>query len=24
MQRGWVNYFRLASLVGKLGTIDSW
>jgi group II intron reverse transcriptase/maturase len=22
--RGWVNYFRLASLVGKLGTIDSW
>jgi RNA-directed DNA polymerase len=24
VQRGWVNYFRLASLVGKLGTIDSW
>jgi RNA-directed DNA polymerase len=22
--RGWVNYFRLASLVGKLGAIDSW
>jgi hypothetical protein len=22
--RGWVNYFRLASLVGKLRTIDSW
>jgi group II intron reverse transcriptase/maturase len=22
--RGWVNYFRLASLVGKLGTVDSW
>ena len=22
--RGWVNYFRMASLVGKLGTIDSW
>ena len=22
--RGWVNYFRLASLVGKLGTFDSW
>ena len=22
--RGWVNYFRLGSLVGKLGTIDSW
>jgi hypothetical protein len=22
--RGWVNYFRLASLVGKLGTLDSW
>lgn len=24
VQRGWVNYFRLASLVGKLGTLDSW
>jgi len=24
VQRGWVNYFRLASLVGKLGTMDSW
>lgn len=24
VQRGWVNYFRLASLVGKLGTVDSW
>jgi len=24
VQRGWVNYFRLASLVGKLRTIDSW
>lgn len=22
--RGWVNYFRLASLIGKLGTVDSW
>jgi RNA-directed DNA polymerase len=22
--RGWVNYFRLASLVGKLGAIDGW
>lgn len=24
VQQGWVNYFRLASLVGKLGTMDSW
>ena len=24
VQRGWVNYFRLASIVGKLGAIDSW
>lgn len=24
VQRGWINYFRLASLVGKLGTLDSW
>lgn len=24
VQRGWVNYFRLASLIGKLGTLDSW
>lgn len=24
VQRGWVNYFRLASMVGKLGTLDSW
>lgn len=24
VQRGWLNYFRLASLVGKLGTTDGW
>ena len=24
VQRGWLNYFRLASMMGKLGTIDSW
>ena len=24
VQRGWLNYFRLASMVGKLGTVDSW
>jgi group II intron reverse transcriptase/maturase len=24
VQRGWLNYFRLASIVGKLGTTDSW
>lgn len=24
VQRGWLNYFRLASITGKLGTIDSW
>jgi len=24
VQRGWLNYFRLASIVGKLGTLDSW
>ena len=24
IERGWVNYFRMASLVGKLGAIDSW
>jgi len=24
VQRGWLNYFRFASLVGKLGTTDGW
>lgn len=24
VQRGWLNYFCLASMVGKLGTMDSW
>jgi group II intron reverse transcriptase/maturase len=24
VQRGWLNYFRMASMTGKLGTIDSW
>jgi group II intron reverse transcriptase/maturase len=24
VQRGWLNYFRMASITGKLGTIDSW
>lgn len=24
VQRGWLEYFRLGSLVGKLGTLDSW
>ena len=24
VQRGWLNYFRMASMVGKLGTVDSW
>ncbi len=24
VQRGWLNYFRLASMIGKLGTLDSW
>lgn len=24
VQRGWLNYFRLASMTGKLGTLDSW
>jgi len=24
VQRGWLNYFRLASIVGKLNTLDSW
>jgi RNA-directed DNA polymerase len=24
VQRGWLNYFRLASITGKLGTMDSW
>jgi group II intron reverse transcriptase/maturase len=24
VQRGWLNYFRLASITGKLGTLDSW
>ena len=24
VQRGWLNYFRMASITGKLGTMDSW
>jgi RNA-directed DNA polymerase len=24
VQRGWLNYFRMASITGKLGTLDSW
>jgi RNA-directed DNA polymerase len=24
VQRGWLNYFRMASMVGKLGAVDSW
>lgn len=24
VQRGWLNYFRLASIAGKLGALDSW
>ena len=24
VQRGWLEYFRLGSLTGKLGTLDSW
>jgi len=24
VQRGWLNYFRMASITGKLGTADSW
>jgi len=24
VQRGWLEYFRLGSLTGKLGTVDSW
>lgn len=24
VQRGWLEYFRLGSLIGKLGTLDSW
>lgn len=24
VQRGWLNYFRFASIMGKLGTTDSW
>lgn len=24
VQRGWVNYFRLASMAGKLGILDGW
>jgi len=24
VQRGWLNYYRMASITGKLGTIDSW
>ena len=24
VQRGWLNYFRMASITGKLGTTDSW
>jgi group II intron reverse transcriptase/maturase len=24
IQRGWLNYFRMASITGKLGSIDSW
>ena len=24
MQRGWLNYFRLASITSKLDAIDSW
>ena len=24
VQRGWLAYFRLGSLIGKLGTLDSW
>ena len=24
IQRGWLNYYRMASITGKLGTLDSW
>lgn len=24
VQRGWLNYFRMASITGKLGTLDCW
>lgn len=24
VQRGWLNYFRMGSISGKLGTLDSW
>jgi group II intron reverse transcriptase/maturase len=24
VQRGWLNYFRMGSITGKLGTLDSW
>ena len=24
VQRGWLNYFRMANITGKLGTTDSW
>ncbi len=24
VQRGWLNYYRMASITGKLGTMDSW
>jgi RNA-directed DNA polymerase len=24
VQQGWLNYFRMASITGKLGTLDSW